>query len=246
MILIPAIDIKGGQVVRLSKGDFDKQTNYDSYPLMAAKRWCEMGAQWLHLVDLDGAKNGIMGNKDFVVFITQRFIDTVSVEVGGGIRDKKTVENLIKAGVKRVILGTRAIEDRKFLKDMLGLYGDKICVSLDCNDGFVAQRGWVSTTHIKATDLVPELEVMGLQWMVYTDIARDGTLAGPNFDQLQTMLNTVKKINLIASGGVSSLEDVVKLKNLESEERKKLWGAVTGKAIYEGKLDFKNALEVIV
>ena len=124
------------------------------------------------------------------------------------------MEDLIKAGVKRVILGTRAIEDRKFLKNMLALYGEKICVSLDCSNGFVAQHGWVSITDIKATDLALELEAMGLQWMVYTDIARDGILAGPNFEQLQTMLNTVKKINIIASGGIATIEDVRQISSL--------------------------------
>jgi len=240
MILIPAIDIKGGKVVRLFQGDFDKQTNYGPYPVMAADQWYEMGAQWFHLVDLDGAKNGTMGNKDYVISITKKFMNRVSVEVGGGIRDKQTVEDLINAGVKRVILGTKAIEDRKFLKEMLALYGEKICVSLDCSNGLVAQHGWVSTTNIKATDLSFELEAMGLQWMVYTDIARDGTLAGPNFDQLQTMLNTVKKINIIASGGIATIEDVRKLAAMKG-----VAAAITGKAIYEGKLDFKEALSVI-
>ncbi len=238
MILIPAIDIKGGQVVRLFQGNFGKQTDYDLYPLMAAKRWSEMGAQWLHLVDLDGAKNGVMTNKDHIIYITQK-VD-VSVEAGGGIRDEQTVEDLIKAGVKRVILGTKAIEDHKFLKDMLDLYGEKICVSLDCSNGFVTGHGWVSITAIKAVDLALELEAMGLQWMVYTDIARDGVLAGPNFDQLQTILNTVKKINIIASGGVTTLEDVKKLSIMEG-----VAAAITGKAIYEGTLDFKKALEAL-
>ncbi len=238
MILIPAIDIKGGQVVRLFQGNFGKQTDYDLYPLMAAKRWSEMGAQWLHLVDLDGAKNGVMTNKDHIIYITQK-VD-VSVEAGGGIRDEQTVEDLIKAGVKRVILGTKAIEDHKFLKDMLDLYGEKICVSLDCSNGFVTEHGWVSITAIKAVDLALELEAMGLQWMVYTDIARDGVLAGPNFDQLQTILNTVKKINIIASGGVTTLEDVKKLSIMEG-----VAAAITGKAIYEGTLDFKKALEAL-
>ena len=173
-----------------------------------------MGAQWLHLVDLDGAKNGVMANKEHIIFIAKKCY-RVPVQVGGGIRDEQTVEELIKAGVKRVILGTKAIEDRTFLKNMLALHGEKICVSLDCSNGFVAQRGWVSTTDIKATDLALELEQMGLQWMVYTDIARDGALVGPNFDQIQTMLNKVRKINVIASGGVSSLEDVKKLKDLK-------------------------------
>jgi len=238
MILIPAIDIKDGKVIRLFQGDFNKQTDYDPYPLMAAKRWRDMGAQWLHIVDLDGAKNGVMGNKDHVIYITQKV--NIAVQAGGGIRDIQTVDDLIKAGVKRVVLGTRAIEDRQFLKNMLGIYGDKICVSLDCSNGYVAQRGWVSTTNIKATDLALELEAMGLQWMVYTDIARDGTLTGPNYEQLQTMLNTVKKINIISSGGIATLEDVKKLSAMKG-----VAAAITGKAIYEGKLDFQEALKIL-
>jgi len=243
MILIPAIDIKDGQVVRLFQGDFSLQTEYDAYPLVAAKRWKDAGAQWLHIVDLDGAKDGVMINKEHVIYITEKL--NISVQAGGGIRDLQTVSDLIQAGLKRVVLGTRAIEDRKFLKNMLALHSDKICVSLDCSNGFVTGHGWVSKTNIRATELALELEAMGLQWIVYTDIARDGTLRGPNLEQLQTMLNTVKKINLIASGGVSSLEDVVKLKNLKSPDGRSLWGAITGKAIYEGKLDFKKALELL-
>jgi len=238
MILIPAIDIKDGTVVRLSQGDFSKQTDYDPYPLMAAKRWRDMGAQWLHLVDLDGAKNGVMANKEHIIYIAEKI--GIPVQVGGGIRDLKTADDLIKAGVKRVILGTRAVEDKKFLKNMLALHGDKICVSLDCSDGFVTQHGWVSVTKIKATDLVIELEAMGLQWMVYTDIARDGVLSGPNFDQIQTMLNTVKKVKLIASGGIATIEDVQKLAAMKGVE-----AAITGKAIYEGKLDFKEAIKAL-
>jgi len=238
MILIPAIDIKGGKVVRLFQGDFGKQTDYDPYPLMAAKRWRDMGAQWLHLVDLDGAQNGIMGNKDHIIYIAKKI--GISVQVGGGIRDKETVKDLINAGVKRVILGTKAIEDQQFLKEMLELYGKKICVSLDCSNGFVAQRGWVSITNIKAVDLALELEAMGLQWMVYTDIARDGVLGGPNIEQLQTMLGTVKKINIIASGGIATIEDVRQLASMKG-----VAAAITGKAIYEGKMDFKEALRVI-
>jgi phosphoribosylformimino-5-aminoimidazole carboxamide ribotide isomerase len=239
MILIPAIDIKGGHVVRLFQGDFDKQTDYGLYPLRVADQLYEKGAQWFHLVDLDGAKNGIMGNKDYIISITKKFIDKVSVEVGGGIRDKQTVEDLITAGVKRVILGTKAIEDRKFLKDMLDLYGGKICVSLDCNKGLVAQRGWVSTTNIKATDLALELEAMGLQWMVYTDIARDGTLTGPDYEGIESLTDVVN-ISLIASGGIATIDDVRKLSAMKG-----VAAAITGKAIYEGKLDFKEAVKVL-
>ena len=238
MILIPAIDIKSGLVVRLFQGDFGKLAYYDPYPLMAAQRWCKMGAQWLHLVDLDGAKNGVMDNKEHITYISRHV--KVPIQVGGGIRDEKTVEDLIKAGVQRVILGTKAIEDHKFLKDMLDLYGEKICVSLDCSNGFVTAHGWVSITTIKAVDLVLEFEAMGLQWMVYTDINRDGALSGPNFDQIQTMLNTVKKINIIASGGITTLEDVKKLSAMKG-----IAGAIIGRAIYEGTLDLEKALEAL-
>jgi phosphoribosylformimino-5-aminoimidazole carboxamide ribotide isomerase len=238
MILIPAIDIKGGKVVRLFQGDFAQQTEYGSDPVMAAEQWCKMGAQWLHLVDLDGAKNGVMGNKADVIAIARKV--KVPVEVGGGIRDKETVKDLINAGVKRVILGSKAIEDRVFLKEMLVAYGEKICVSLDCSNGLVTQHGWVSTTNIKGVDLALELEAMGLQWMVYTDIARDGALTGPNFEQIETMLRTIKKINLIASGGIATIEDVRKLSTMKG-----VAAAITGKAIYEGKLDFKEAVKFL-
>jgi len=238
MILIPAIDIKGGKVVRLFQGKFDQQTDYDLSPVTTAQAWEDQGAQWIHLVDLDGAKSGVMANKAYIISIAKHA--GIPVEVGGGIRDEQTIEELINAGIGRVILGSKAVEDRKFLKSMLKLYAEKICVSLDCSNGFVARHGWVSTTDIKAVDLALELEALGLQWMVYTDIARDGTLAGPNFEQLQTMVNTVRSINIIASGGISSIEDVRQLASMKG-----VAAAITGKAIYEGKLDFKKALEAI-
>jgi len=238
MILIPAIDIRNGQVVRLTQGDFGQETRYDPYPYMAAQRWRDMGAKWLHVVDLDGAKNGVMGNKEHIIYITQK-VD-IPVQVGGGIRDLQTVADLLNAGVDRVILGTRAIEDRKFLKNMLAVYGEKICVSLDCTNGYVTTNGWVSATEIKATDLVLELEDIGLKWLIYTDIARDGVLKGPNFDQLLTMLSTLKKTKLIASGGIGSLDDVKKLSYLKGVE-----AAITGKAIYEGKLNYKEAVDFL-
>jgi phosphoribosylformimino-5-aminoimidazole carboxamide ribotide isomerase len=239
MILIPAIDIKGGKVVRLFQGKFSDVTQYGEDPVAMSRQWEGLGAQWLHLVDLDGAKDGVMANRDVITRIAQTV--KIPVEVGGGIRDEQAVEYLIKtAGVARVILGTKAIENRDFLKNMLALYGERICVSLDCSNGFVAGRGWVSTSNVKGTDLAQELEAMGLQWMVYTDIARDGTLAGPNFEQLQTMLNTVKSIKLIASGGIATIEDVKKLASMKGVS-----AAITGKAIYEGKLDFKEALKLM-
>ena len=239
MILIPAIDIKNGKVVRLFQGKFSDVTEYGSDPVAMAQKWESLGAKWLHVVDLDGAKTGAMINKDVIANIASAI--KIPVEVGGGIRNEATVKFLIDtAKVSRVILGTKAIEKRDFLKRMIHSYGDQICVSLDCSNGLVAQRGWVATTDIKATDLAAELEALGLHWMVYTDIARDGTLEGPNFDQLQGMVSAIKKIKLIASGGIGTLEDVRKLSAIKG-----ISAAITGKAIYEGKLDFQEALSVI-
>ena len=238
MILIPAIDIKGGKVVRLFQGKFSDVTEYADDPIAMAQKWETMGAKWLHLVDLNGAQSGVMANKKAITRIAQTL--RIPVEVGGGIRDEQTIEELIKAGIARVILGTTAIENREFLKRMIASYGEKICVSLDCSNGFVAGRGWVKATNIKATDLVSELEGIGLKWMVYTDIARDGTLAGPNYEGIQAMLNAVKQIKLIASGGIGTIEDVKKLAGMKG-----IAAAITGKAIYEGKLDFKEALKIL-
>ncbi len=237
MILIPAIDIKDGQVVRLFQGKFSEMKVYGDDPAAVAQQWESLGAKWLHVVDLDGAQTGTMKNQAMVGRIIQAV--KIPVQIGGGIREEAMVEYLLTvAQVSRVVLGTKAIENREFLKKMIASYGEKICVSLDCSDGFVAQRGWALTTDMKAVDLAKELEDLGLSWMVYTDIARDGTLQGPNFEQLQVMVNTVKKIKLIASGGIGCLEDVKKLAAMPG-----IAAAITGKAIYEGKLDFQEAVK---
>jgi len=238
MILIPAIDIKGGKVVRLFQGKFSEVTEYAEDPVEVAKKWESMGAKWLHLVDLDGAQTGHMINSPSFLAIIKEV--GIPIQIGGGIRSYEAVDQLMDIGVSRVILGTKAIEDRDFLKEVIKDYGEKICVSLDCSNGFVTGHGWVSVTNIKATDLVLELEEMGLQWLVYTDIARDGALTGPNFEQIQTMLNTANKINVIASGGIATLEDVKKLSAMKG-----VAAAITGKAIYEGKLDFKEAVKLL-
>lgn len=238
MILIPAIDLKGGKVVRLFQGKFSDVTEYGDDPLAMAEHWQRLGAQWLHVVDLDGAKNSAMGNKEIITKIAQTL--KIPVEVGGGIRSEETIRDLLEnAHVARVILGTKAVENRDFLRTMISNYGDKICVSLDCMDGYVASRGWLTTSDVKAVDLARELESMGLSWLVYTDIAKDGTLMGPNFEQLECLLKAVNKINVIASGGVSNLDDVMRLASMKG-----IAAAITGKAIYEGKLDFTAALKV--
>ncbi len=236
MILIPAIDLKDGRVVRLYQGKFDDVTDYGNHSLEFALSWKGEGAQWLHLVDLDGARDGQMGNLKAITDISLNV--RIPVEVGGGIRDEATVKYLFEtAQVSRVILGTKAIEDRDFLKKMLDRYKEKICVSIDCANGMVTGRGWVSSTNIKGIDLAKDLESIGLKWMVYTDIARDGTLEGPNYEQLHKIIEAVPDVNIIASGGISSLEDVMQLAKM------KVPAAITGRAIYEGKLDFKKAVE---
>ena len=238
MIIFPAIDIKEGKVVRLLKGDFDQVTEYSGDPTTVAKKWQEKGAQWLHVVDLDGARTGKMQNIDVILKIAQAV--QIPIQVGGGVRQKDDIVQLIEGGIRRVILGTKAVEDRVFFKDVLAQWKDKIAVSVDCMKGMVTQRGWQTTSTIRAVDFVKDLETMELSCMVYTDVARDGMLNGPNFEELKVVLKSTK-IPVIASGGVSSLEDVKKLAALEDQG---LMGAIIGKAIYEGKVDLKEALKV--
>ncbi len=239
MIIFPAIDIKEGKVVRLLQGKFDEVTQYGEDPVDMARHWESKGAQWLHLVDLDGAQTGEIRNLDVIVNIAKTV--NIPVQMGGGIRTKEDIEKLINGGVSRVILGTKIVEDRNFLKEILDIWKEKIAVSLDCHNGMVAQRGWTSTSNLKATEFAKELQGLGLTCLIYTDIARDGMLSGPNFESLKELLETVQ-IPIIASGGVANLEDIKKLSSLESDG---LIGAITGKAIYEGKLDLEEALQLL-
>ena len=203
-----------------------------------AKQWEDMGAKWLHLVDLDGAKTGEMQNINAVLDIAKTV--NIPVQVGGGIRSKETIAQLIEGGVSRVVLGTKILEDSTFLVDVLNHWKDKIAVSLDCNNGMVAQRGWVEDTDIKAIDFVKELEIIGLKCLIYTDIARDGMLTGPNFESLEELLEATT-IPIIASGGISNVDDVKRLLTMED---KGVIGAITGRAIYEGKLNLEEALKL--
>jgi len=238
MIIFPAIDIKDGKVVRLFQGQFDKVTEYDDEPVLVAKKWEEQGAQWLHLVDLDGAQSGVIKNLEIVTNIAESV--KIPTQMGGGIRSEEDITRLFSAGVQRVILGTKVIENLDFLKKLLSKWQEKIAVSLDCSNGMVAQRGWTKVTNIKAIDFAKELEALGLQCLIYTDIAKDGTLKGPNFEGLNEILDTVN-IPVIASGGIASIDDIKKLCKLKS---KGLIGAITGKAIYDGTLDLKEALKL--
>ena len=238
MIIFPAIDIKDGKVVRLIQGKFDRVTEYSPDPVSMAKHWEGQGAQWLHVVDLDGAQSGEIKNTSIILEIVKAI--KIPVQTGGGIRKPENVKQLLDGGIARVVLGTKIIKDRDFLNQSLTLWPDKIVVSLDCQKGFVARHGWIETLPLKAGDLAKELQKLGLKYLVYTDIARDGMLKGPNFIGLEEMLES-STIPLIASGGISSLEDIKKLKSFEKDG---LIGAIVGKALYEGKIDLKKVLKI--
>jgi phosphoribosylformimino-5-aminoimidazole carboxamide ribotide isomerase len=238
MILLPAIDIMNGKVVRLFKGQFDQVTEYGTDPLEMARHWEALGAKYLHVVDLDGAESGERRNAAVIKKIAREV--KVPVETGGGIRTRDVLDDYLQSGVSRVVLGTKVVEDRDFLGRVLEAWGERIAVSLDCKNGFVAQRGWVETSTVKGVDMAREFAAMGLKFIIYTDIARDGALTGPNMDGLKGMLK-LSGVNIIASGGIKDIADIKALLALKSAN---LYGAITGRAIYEGKLDFKEALSL--
>lgn len=238
MIIFPAIDIKDGKVVRLRQGEFSDVTEYSLDPIDVARQWQRCGAQWLHIVDLDGAQGGEIKNFGTIAQIAKDI--ALPIQMGGGVRGETEIDKLLSVGIKRVILGTRVVHDRIFLKKILKQFGDKIAVSLDCKDGCVTQKGWTETTDVQGTDFAKELEASGLKCLIYTDIKRDGMLTGPNWQALSEILNAVK-IPVIASGGIANLDDIKKLLTIKP---RKVLGAITGKAIYEGKLDLKEAIKL--
>lgn len=235
MILFPAIDMKDGKCVRLEQGMFDKVTVFGEDPVAMAKKWEEKGGEFLHLVDLDGAKDGVPKNLEIIKNICKSI--NIPIQIGGGIRNKETVKLLLEAGVNRVILGTVAINNIELLKELVNEYGEKIVVSIDAKDGLVAVDGWVNVSEVKSIDLVKELETIGVKTIVYTDISKDGMMEGPNFEIYQT-LKDCSSIDVIASGGVSSIEDIKKLKQMD------MYGAIIGRALYNGAIKLEEALEV--
>lgn len=236
MKLFPAIDIKDGQCVRLYQGDYEQMTIYASDPVEVAQRWQEAGASWLHVVDLDGAKEGHPVNTGLIERICQR--TSLRVEVGGGLRSLAHIEQTLAAGVERVILGTAVLTDRALLNAALQRWHERIVVGLDARAGLVAISGWRETSNIKATELARELSAAGVSRFIYTDIARDAAMQGPNLAALSAMLDALEgtSTKLIASGGVSSLEDLRQLARLNVE------GAIIGKALYVGALDLARAV----
>ncbi|MDI6890203.1 MAG: 1-(5-phosphoribosyl)-5-[(5-phosphoribosylamino)methylideneamino]imidazole-4-carboxamide isomerase [Thermodesulfovibrionales bacterium] len=237
MIIIPAIDLKDGQCVRLLQGRRDAVTTYSNDPVATAKRWESCGAELLHIVDLDGAFTGNQKNLDAIIKIRRSV--KIALQVGGGIRKIKDAVKLFSVGIDRVVIGTAAIEDPGFIKSSCSKYPGRVLIGIDAKEGMVAIRGWEEVTSLDAREFARRLEIAGATGVVYTDIARDGTLSGPNIDATREIVESVK-IPVIASGGVSCIDDIKNLMNI-----KNLWGVITGKAIYSGTLDLEEAIKVV-
>ena len=235
MRLFPAIDLYEGQAVRLYKGDYAKKTVYSDNPPAVACSFRDAGARFIHLVDLEGAKSGTTPNFSVVEAIIKE--SGLKAEIGGGIRSPQVVENYLKAGAMRVILGTAAIENPEFLKNMLSQYGNQIAVGVDVKDGFVATHGWTETSGKTCMDFFKELQDLGVASIICTDISKDGVLKGPNVELYKTLHGEFPNLELVASGGVSCLQDVLNLRDADMPS------AILGKALYEGRLDLKEALK---
>ena len=234
MIILPAIDIKDGQCVRLYQGDYDQVTTYDVDPVNIAQRWQRFGASWLHIVDLDGAAAGHPVNVESIKSI--RASTTVRIELGGGMRTLADIGYMLDLGIDRVVLGTMALTDRALLMEALARWGERIVVGLDARSGSIAISGWRETSQVQATSLASELCALGVQRFIYTDIARDGALKGPNIEELKEIQQIVS-CSLIASGGVSSIDDLLSLARLGIE------GTIVGKALYTGDIDLAAAIQ---
>ena len=236
MIIIPAIDLKDGQCVRLRKGVMDETTVFSNNPTEMASKWVDEGARRLHLVDLNGAFEGKPINEDCIKEITRTF-PKLPVQIGGGIRDLKTASAYIDAGINYLIIGTMAVKNPDFVKELCLEFPNKIIVGLDANNGFVATDGWAELTNINVLDLAKKYEQYGVSSIVYTDIARDGMMQGVNVEATANLADKTS-IPIIASGGVTNLDDIAALLK---KAHYGIIGAVTGRAIYEGQLNFRDA-----
>lgn len=236
MIIFPAIDIKDKKCVRLTQGDFDKVNIYGEDPSIMAKKWADYGAEFIHVVNLNGSRDEI-GINDETLSKVAKSVD-VPIQVGGGIRDEKRVKELLDLGINRVIVGTMAIENKELLKELIEKYkADKIVVSIDAKNGKVATHGWEKVSDIDSVDLCKELEQIGVKTIVYTDISKDGMLEGPNFD-IYKELSQKTSLDIIASGGVTSIDDVKRLLDMN------MYGAIIGKALYDNRIDLKEVLDL--
>lgn len=236
MIVIPAVDLKGGKCVRLFQGRMDKETVYSTDPVEMAKKWENQGAKLLHIVDLDGAVGGSPANDSAV----REILASVKIpcEIGGGIRTMATIEKYVNMGMARVVLGTSAVKDPELVRESARAFPTRIVVAIDAVDGKVAIKGWTEQTDENAIDLARRFEDMGVRAINYTDISRDGAMEGPNIEATQEMVKAVK-IPVVAAGGISCLDDLVKLSKTGVE------GAITGKALYEGAFTLAQAISLV-
>jgi len=238
MLIIPAIDLRNGSVVRLFQGNFDQEKVYSAHPVEVAKHWARQGAKFLHIVDLDGASSGAPKNLNFVKEIADK--TGMPFEFGGGVRNLKTISQLLDLGAERVVLGTKAAMDAQFLKKAWKKFGEKIIVSIDAKGGEVLTQGWNSGIAKTTLHFAKELKKIGFKQIIYTDISRDGTLSGPNIPGIKQLLKE-SGLKVIASGGVAVLEDLLKLKKLKKQG---LVGVIVGKALYEGRFTLLEALKL--
>ena len=238
MLIIPAVDILDGNAVRLTQGDYQKQKKYSMFPEEMALKWQDAGAQYLHVVDLDGAKKGALAN----IFTIKRIVDAINIpiEVGGGVRKMSDIENLLDIGVERVIIGSAAVDDPTFVMEAAENFGEQVIVGIDARDGIVVVHGWSDSGEMQATELAARIGDYGISTIIYTDIARDGMLQGIDAAQVAEIAEH-SGIDVIASGGVTSLEDI---KNLKEHENAGIVGAIIGKALYENKIDLTEALKI--
>lgn len=235
MIIYPAIDIKGGRCVRLLQGRFEDETVFGS-PVEMAKKWASMGALWLHTVDLDGARHGNSSNRLIISEIAS--VSGIPVQMGGGIRTMDDMDEVLGLGIQRVILGTAAVNNPQLVREALQKYPGRIAVGIDAKDGRVAVEGWEKVSSHTAVDFAKTMEQLGCRVIIYTDIATDGMLKGPNLDAMEEMIGAVG-MEVIASGGVSSIQDLINLKNIGAA------GAITGKALYTGAISLEEVIRMI-
>ena len=236
MQLFPAIDLRDGKVVRLTQGDYDRMTVYGEDPCAQARKFLEAGAKNLHVVDLDGAKDGTLSNYEAIAALAKQ--GGLYIEVGGGIRNEASIDKYLSLGAGRVILGTVAVTNYPFVEEMVRKYGDKIAVGVDAKDGFVATHGWLETSEVRGVDFCRRLRDTGVKTVIYTDISRDGKMQGTNLE-LYKELSQIEGLDIVASGGISSLKEIEILKN-------EVYGAILGKALYLGAIDLKEALKYSV
>lgn len=239
MIVIPAVDIRNGKVVRLFKGNFDMETIYSGDPVNMAIRWEKEGARMLHIVDLDGAAIGKLKNLEVIKKIVSS-VD-IPVEIGGGLRTEKAVDEVLSCGVKRAIIGTRAYKDPSFLKKLIKKYGKAIVVSVDAVKNQLASEGWTTHISISPKDMIKKFIDLGAETIIYTDILRDGTMGGPNLKRIEEVANFAS-CNIVIAGGISSLSDIQDIKDLSKENLK---GIIVGKAIYEDAFTIKQANRIM-